>query len=432
MSSFFIQGGRPLQGKVTINPSKNGALFLLSASLLNKGTTILHNIPQIEEVKRILEVFASLEIEVERRGRTVIIRPPSRIPWRKINRATAERTRAIILLVGALSASYRKFLLPKPGGCRLGRRSLLPHIYSLSQLGVEIEVGRKELAVNSSRLRPGNIVLYEAGDTVTGNVLLAAAGIAGTTVIRFASANYQVQELCFFLEKLGVKIEGVGTTTLEVTGRGDIDKTVEYTLSEDPIEAMFFISLAATAKGNLLLQRCPIDFLYLELLKLEKMGLNYKIKKRYLADNGQTNLVDLEILPSQLVALNDKITAGPYPDLNIDNLPYFVPIATQAKGVTLIHDWVYENRAIYYTELNKLGADIMLADPHRVYIRGRTKFKAGEIVCPPALRPSTNILIAMLAARGKSILRNIYSIERGYENLPARLEAIGAEITKVE
>jgi len=158
------------------------------------------------------------------------------------------------------------------------------------------------------------------------------------------------------------------------------------------------------------------------------MGFNYKIIKKYKCLNGFTKLADIKTFPSELVALEEKIHPLPYPGLNIDNLPFFVPVATQAKGTTLIHDWVYENRAIYYMELNKLRANIILADPHRVYVDGPSELKAAEIICPPALRPAAIILIAMLAAKGTSLLRNVYSINRGYENLVSRLNQLGAKI----
>jgi UDP-N-acetylglucosamine 1-carboxyvinyltransferase len=158
------------------------------------------------------------------------------------------------------------------------------------------------------------------------------------------------------------------------------------------------------------------------------MGMKSKRSKPYLSDNGQTTLIDLTISPSRLKVLSDKIHALPFPGINTDNLPFFVPIATQAVGRTLIHDWMWEERAIYFTELNKLGADITLLDPHRIIVEGPTPLKANQIVCPPALRPSTIILVAMLAAEGTSILRNVYAISRGYEDLPRRLAALGADI----
>jgi len=282
--------------------------------------------------------------------------------------------------------------------------------------------------IENKKLKPANIVMYEAGDTACENILTAAAKINGTTIIRFASANYMVQEICFFLEKLGVKIEGIGTSTLIVHGVKNINMDIEYSNSEDPIESMMFISAGIATDSELKIMRCPIDFLSLELEKLKRMGLKYKILKKYKSYNERTNLIDLQIFPSKLKALEDKIHANPYPGINMDNLPFFVPIAIKAKGQTMIHDWVYENRAIYFTELNRLGASITLADPHRVYIQGGTILKPAQVVCPPALRPAMIILIGMLGASGTSILRNVYMINRGYEEIAERLNSIGADI----
>jgi UDP-N-acetylglucosamine 1-carboxyvinyltransferase len=336
------------------------------------------------------------------------------------------------MLLGPLAHLLPVFNLPLAGGCKLGERTVRPHLFALEKLGVNIKTFHDHYAVSSAKLKPAEIVLYEMGDTVTENALMAAAKLNGVTTIKLASANYMVQDLCHFLQSLGIKIEGVGTSTLKVHGKPHINQKTTFYLSEDPIEAMLFLSLAATTNSAITIERCPIDFLELELLKLEKMGYKYKIIKHYKSYNGVTNLVDIKTFPSKLVALEEKIhpstsSAG----INIDNLPFFVPIATQAKGTTLIHDWVYENRAIYYLELNKLRANIILADAHRVYVDGPTELKAGEVICPPALRPAAIILIAMLAAKGTSILRNVYSINRGYENLVSRLQKLGAKIEMI-
>ncbi|TSC68291.1 MAG: UDP-N-acetylglucosamine 1-carboxyvinyltransferase, partial [Parcubacteria group bacterium Gr01-1014_72] len=282
--------------------------------------------------------------------------------------------------------------------------------------------------IRRKRLRAAEIVLYESGDTATANALLAASRIKGTTVIKFASANYQVQELCAFLSLLGVTIEGVGTTTLTVRGVPHIHATIRYEVSEDPIDAMFFIAAAAVTRSRITIRRAPIDFLELELLKLKKMGFRFTRGPVYRGANGALRLVDITTLPSVLHALPDKIEARPYPGLNIDNLPFFAVIATQARGQTLIHDWVYENRAIYYKELDKLGADTILADPHRLFVNGGAPLRASEVICPPALRPAAIILIGMLCAEGTSTLRNIYSINRGYEDIVKRLVLLGARI----
>jgi UDP-N-acetylglucosamine 1-carboxyvinyltransferase len=230
------------------------------------------------------------------------------------------------------------------------------------------------------------------------------------------------------MEKMGVTIDGIGTTTLVVPGRADINETVEHWNSEDPIESMFFLASGIVTRSTLTVTRCPIEFIELELEKLRHMGVRFAIGKQYLSMNGRTRLCDITVRPSKLVAPHDKLHAQPFPGLQNDNLPFFVPIATQAKGTTLIHDWTWENRAIYFTELNKLGANVRLVDPHRAFIEGPTKLRATQIVCPPALRPSAVILIAMLAAEGTSILYNVYSITRGYEEIAERLNALGAKI----
>ena len=343
----------------------------------------------------------------------------------------AAKTRSALLLIGALVHREKSFSFPHSGGCKLGERTVRPHLFALEKFGVKIVSRENHYEIKTKKLKPAEIILYEIGDTVTENALLVASLIPGETVIKLASGNYMVRDLCYFLQKLGVQIEGIGSSTLTINGARELNQDIEFELSEDPIESMLFLAIAATTNSSLKIKRCPIDFLELELLKLEKMGLKFKLSKRYKSKNGETDLVDITTKSSKLKALEEKIHPLPFPGINIDNLPFFVPIATQARGTTLIHDWVYENRAIYYLELNKLGAKIMFADPHRVYIEGLTELRGTEVICPPALRPAAIILIAMLAARGTSILRNIYSINRGYEDLVTRLKKLGAKIEVV-
>lgn len=423
-----IEGGKKLSGSIVTNTSKNGAVVLLCASLLNKNTTVLRNMPRIEEVYRIIEVLQSIGVSVTWKGDDVEIKPATKLTLSTINTHSAMKTRSILLFIGPMIHLFKSFKLPQSGGCKLGTRSVKPHFYALEKFGVRITTKTDHHRIEHKHLKPNTIILYESGDTVTENTIMAASKIPGKTIIKYASANYQVQELCFFLEKLGIQIDGIGTTTLTIYGKETIDIPVEYPLSEDPIDTMFFLTAAIVTKSILTIKRCPIDFLELELLKLEKMGFKYKILKRYCALNKKTNLVDIKTYPSQLTALVEKIAPQPYPGLNMDNLPFFAVIATQAKGQTLIHDWVYEKRAIYFSELDKLGADTMLADPHRIFITGPTKLRSAELVCPPALRPAAIVLLGMLAAEGTSILRNIYTIERGYEDIANRLNSIGAHI----
>jgi len=425
--NFEIDGGNKLSGTVVTKTSKNGAMGILPASLMNRGKTILKNVPKIEEVYRMIEVLASIGVSIKWNDNDLEIEV-KKIDLKNINRESAEKTRSIIMLIGPLVHLFKKFSLPHSGGCKLGNRTVTPHFFALENFGIDIKTKTSSYEVSHGGLKPAEFTLYESGDTVTENAIMAAALIEGKTTIKFASANYQVQDLCFFLQELGVQIEGIETTTITVHGVKEINKNVTYYLAEDPIETMFFISVAAVTKSKITIERCPIDFLEIELLKLKKMGFKYKILKKYKALNGKTDLVDIKTFPSSLVALHDKIESRPYPGLNIDNLPYFAVIATQAKGQTLIHDWVYENRAIHYKELDKLGSNTILADPHRFYVNGITKLKPAEIICPPALRPAAIILIGMLGAEGKSILRNVYNINRGYEDIVKRLSSLGAKI----
>ncbi|MBX4198221.1 UDP-N-acetylglucosamine 1-carboxyvinyltransferase [Candidatus Parcubacteria bacterium] len=424
-----ITGGYKLKGEIKTKSSKNGAMGLLAASLLNKNKTILKNVPKIEEVFRMVEVFESIGVSIKWNGNDLEIKPPEKIDFRALDKTAAEKTRSIIMLIAPLIHRFKKFALPFPGGCNLGSRTVRPHLYALEKLGVHIETRQKHYVVRAPVLKPAEIILYESGDTVTENAIIAAAGIPGKTVIKYASANYMGQEVCFYLEKLGVKIEGIGTSTITVHGVKNIDSPITYYLAEDPIESMFFIAAAIVTNSSITIRRCPIDFLELELLKLEKMGFKYKILKRYKASNERTNLVDIKTYQSKLVASPEKIHPNIYPGLNMDNLPFFAIIATQAQGTTLIHDWAYEKRAIYIKDIDKLGANTTLVDPHRLYITGPTKLKAAEVICPPALRPAAILLIGMLAAQGTSILRNIYSINRGYEDLVERLNSLGAKIS---
>ena len=427
-----VDGGKKLSGTVVTNTSKNGAVVLLCASLLNKGKTTLHKMPRIEEVYRLTEVLQSIGVKCEWSDSTLTLTPPKKFDLNKIDEAAAKKTRSIVMFIGPLIHHLKKFALPQSGGCKLGSRTVRPHFFALEHFGVDIKVTEDAYKVSYSEKSPQEIILYESGDTVTENALMAAALNPGITTIKYASANYMVQELCTFLESVGVQIDGIGTTTLTVHGIDNIDQDIEYTLSEDPTDSMFFLAAAIVTNSKITIERAPIEFLELELLVLEKMGFKYKKSAVYTSDNGRTKLVDIVTMPSSLVAPPEKIAPRPYPGINIDNLPFFAVIATQAAGQTLIHDWVYEKRAIYFTELDKLGGETILADPHRIYINGPSKLHANELVCPPALRPATILLIGMLGAPGTSVLRNIYSINRGYEKLVERLSALGAKINYLE
>ncbi len=426
-----IEGGHELSGSIETKVSKNAAVCLLFAALLNKGTTRLKRMPRIEEVNRLIEVLLSIGVKVRwMAGNDLEIRPPEVLELSKMDKSAARKTRSVIMVFGPLMHLFNEFKIPYAGGCKLGTRTVQPHLYALEELGVGIVAKSGHYQVTVKKKKPEQIVLYESGDTTTENVIMAASRFEHEITIKMASANYMVQDLCYFLKKLGVKISGIGTSTLTIKGVKDIKRNVTYYPTEDPIESMTFIAAAITTNSSITIKRAPVEFLELELLKLKKMGVGFSLSPRYKAANGYSELADIKVHKhnGNLRALEEKIYARPYPGLNIDNLPYFVPIAAVAKGRTLIHDWVYEERALYYTELRKLNVAVTLADPHRAYIDGPTRWRVADIICPPALRPAVLLLIGMLAAPGTSMLRNVYSINRGYEYLAERLNDLGAKI----
>lgn len=433
MSKFVIQGGKKLHGTLTVSSAKNSAVALLCASLMVKGRVVLKDIPRIQEVDRILEILSSIGVRVDWLNKTTLALDTGiKLKMDKINRQACEATRSSLLLLGALSAREKSYKLYKSGGCKLGRRTVRPHLYALNKFGVQVDSKEKFYQVKNQPLKSAEIVMYESGDTPTENAIMAAVFAPGESVIKFASSNYMVQDLGYFLNSAGAKISGIGSTTLTITGVKKLHSLSEYSVMPDPIEAMTWIALAITTKSKLTIANCPMDFLELELEKLRVMGQGIDIKKARKSTNGKFNIVDIEFAPSKLIALPDKIYGRPFPGLNIDSLPLFVPILTQAKGRTLVHDWVYENRAIYFTEMQRLGAKITLLDPHRVFVEGPTKLSATEMMCPPAIRPAVAVLIGMIAATGRSVMRNAYTIERGYENLVERLQGVGVKIEKAE
>ncbi len=428
---FRINGGKKLSGGIEVKTSKNAAVGLLCASLLNHGKTTLRRVARIEEVYRIIEVLQSIGVKVRWMNdkNDLEIITPARLKLKDMDIDAAKRTRTVIMFLGPLLHQYNNFKIPFAGGCDLGTRTIEPHLTGLEPYGLTVTANNDyyQVDVKKKRLERA-IILTERGNTVTENIIMAAALYDGVTTIRNASMDYMVQDVCLFVQKLGVEINGIGTTTLEIKGVRSINKNIEYFPSEDPIESMSLIAAAIVTDSEITVKRSPIEYLEIELATLTGMGLQYELGKEYLARNGKTRLADITIKHSKLHAPKDKLHCMPFPAINMDNLPLLGLIATVASGRTLIHDWSYENRAIYFTELSKLNAKIELVDPHRVYITGPTNWKPADVISPPALRPSVVILLAMLAAPGQSILRDVYSINRGYEDFANRLNTLGADI----
>jgi len=433
MSHFRIKGGKPLSGSIETSHAKNAAMGILCASLMVRGKVTLEDMPRIQEVDRMLEVFESIGVKhFWKETNTLEIDSSEGLKMKNLNKEASKRMRSSLMLFGALATIEKEYKVYKSGGCKLGERTVRPHLYALEKFGVEVESKAHYYEVRNKKIKAvENLVMYESGDTTTENAIMAAVLAPGKTRIKFASSNYMVQDLCYFLVEAGAKIEGIGTTTLTITGVKALKKNVKYSIMPDPIVAMSWIALAVTTGSEITVTNCPLDFLELELEKLSVMGQKYQFKNARKSKNGKFDVVDIKFKKSELIALPDKIYGRPFPGVNIDNLPFFVPMLTQAKGRTLVHDWVYENRAIYYLELQKLGAKIFLVDPHRVFVEGKTQLKGNELMSPSGIRPAVIVLITMIAAKGTSMLRNSYMIERGYEGVVEKLQGLGADIEKI-
>src|SRR5579862_5946231 len=274
-----IEGGHELSGQIELKTSKNAAVALLCASLLNKGTTRLKRIARIEEVNRIIDVLTSIGVHVRwLPGNDLEIKPPAKLNLENMNKDAAKKTRSVLMLMGSLMHEVREFKIPYAGGCKLGTRTVAPHLFALEYFGVNVVAHNKHYNVTVSKKQPADrVTLYEQGNTVTNNALMAAARTPGPVTIQAASADYMVQDLCLFLERLGVKIDGIGSTTLIIKGQAQIKKNVTYEPTEDPIEAMMFIATAITTNSKITIKRVPIDWIALEILKLQKMGVKLDI-----------------------------------------------------------------------------------------------------------------------------------------------------------
>ena len=432
MSKFVINGGKKLKGKLEVNTAKNSALAILCAAIMVKGKTLLRDMPEIEEIKRLIEILESIGVKCEWQGQHILtVDSSAELKMHKINKQACRKIRSSLMLMGALSTRVKQYKLYREGGCKLGTRTVRPHLFALKKLGIAIESSPKYYYVNNTGLKSAEVIMYETGDTPTENAIMAAVMARGKTVIKFASANYMVQDLCHFLERAGAKIEGIGTSTLTIIGVKKL-KSIEYKIMPDPLEAMAFIALAIATRSEFLVKNCPIDFLELELEKLSVMGQKFSLLNKRQSKNGWFNIVDIKLKVSKLTALPDKIHSLPFPGVNIDNLPFFVPIAAQANGDTLIHDWVFEGRTKYYAEFNKLGATVEVLDTHRALVSGPTALKGAEMKAPEGIRPAMALLIGMIAAKGRSVMKNIYVIERGYEDIANRLRVVGVNIKRID
>ena len=416
MSYLVIKGGHKLSGRIKVSGSKNTALPIIAASILNKGINILYNVPKILDVYCLLDILKYLGCKVYWKNGKLII-DSSKISNKELLIDEVKRLRASIILIGPLLTLFKEVTTFRPGGDIIGARSISVHLNSLKELGCEFE--EKEVIKGVfKKLENDTVIMKESSVTGTETLLLFTSLIPKKIKIRLAATEPSVVSLCKFLQKLGVKIKGIGTPFLEIIGNKKLKKKVEFKIPPDPIEAGTYIALAGATKSNLVIENINEDELDAVFVIMKEMGFKYEVLNK-----------KIKIKSNSLKGT--KIQVGLYPKFPSDLQPPFGALATQAEGVTLIHDWMYENRFSYINELIYMGANAEILDPHRAIIIGPSLLKGKEIRSLD-IRAGAALVIAGLIAEGETIIYEAEKIDRGYENLVEKLKGIGAKIEKLE
>lgn len=416
---FIIEGETSLRGEVEVRGAKNAAFPLLAATILTREECILKNLPLIEDVFRMIELLKSMGAEIDWIGERDLKISCKDISPEKKDESIITKFRGSVLLMGSLLSRFKKVKLPQPGGCLIGARPINTHLDAFAQLGVKIEQDGSYFFLEApEKLKSNKVILEEFSVTATENLLIFLSSYPQKTVIEIADGDYCVQDLGKFLQKMGARIEGLGTHRIVIEGVKNL-KGGEHQIIFDPIEAGTFILMTAASKGRVLIKNAELEFLELVLKKLKRFGLDFEIP-----DKNQ-------ILVKPWVHLKiDKVQAMPYPGVPTDLLPLFGVLATQTEGLTLLHDPLYEGRLKYLEELNKMGAQIIFADPHRAIVNGPTPLYGIEVRSPD-LRGGASLIAGALIAKGRTVINNIYQIDRGYEKIEERLQKLGAKIKRV-
>lgn len=422
MVEFFeIEGGKKLKGELRVAGSKNAALAILPACLLTDEPCIIKNVPLLTDVLVMIDLIKSLGVEVEWLDEKTV-RIQAKNLDSNADTVLVRKIRASILIAGPILARLGELKIAKPGGCHIGVRGLDAHFEGFRDLGIELIEERSEkekyYLKTPAELKPTAIYLNEFSVTATENLLMLLASINGKSEIHLAAAEPHVQELGEVLIKMGAEIEGLGTHTIKIKGAKKL-KGIEHTIGADYIEAGTFFSLAATTKSNLKILNVPVAYLEMVFRNLKKIGISYKI---------EGDVVFIEGEKSSLKAA--KIQTLPYPGFPTDLQAPFAALMTQAEGQSLIFDTLFEGRFKYVEELTQMGAKIFVCDPHRIVVSGPTPLYGTKIKSFD-LRAGATLIIAALAASGKSEVYGIEQVDRGYEKIEERLQSIGASIKRV-
>ena len=423
MEKFLIEGGIPLSGEMTPSGNKNAALPLLAACLLTDEPVILHNVPDIQDVQIMRKLIMSLGVEIsEVKPSTWKVQAREVIPT-SLDPDLCKKIRASILLAGPVTARAGELHLPPPGGDVIGRRRVDTHMLAIQKLGAEIGYDRT-FHFRAEKLTGADILLDEASVTATENAIMAAAMAKGHSVIRNAASEPHIQELCHFLNLLGANIENIGSNTLHISG---VDRLHggEFTIGPDYLEVVSFIGAAAVTHGSITIKDAGVQYLDMVRLVFERLGVRWESQGDDIFVPAEQKM---EVEPD-LGGMIPTINVMPWPAFPTDLMSIAIVLGTQAKGTVLFHDWMYPSRMFFTDKLVGMGAQIVLCDPHRCIVQGPTQL-AGEKMESPDIRAGMALVLASLSARGRSVIRNIGQIDRGYEHVDEKLRNLGARIER--
>lgn len=428
MPKFIIQGGVPLEGEMTPSGNKNAALPILSACLLTDQAVTLHNVPEIRDIQAMRALLESLGVSIE------VLKPHT---WRvqavdvraaDLDPDLCRQIRASILLAGPMVARAGELNLPPPGGDVIGRRRVDTHILALKELGTKAEYDRQEhtFRFSAPRLTGTNILLDEASVTATENAIMASVTASGNTTIRNAASEPHIQELCHFLNALGAHIEQIGSNTLHIDGVERLHGG-EFEIGPDYLEVVSFIGASVITNGSIRINNASPHYLDMIQMVFNRMGVTWQVQGQDIyVERGQ----QLVVRPDLGDAI-PEIKVMPWPSFPSDLMSIAIIVATQSRGSMLFHDWMYPSRMFFIDKLVSMGAQIVLCDPHRCIVQGPTQL-AGEKMESPDIRAGMALLLAALAARGISVIRNVGQIDRGYERVDEKLRSLGAKIERVD
>lgn len=425
MDTFIIEGGRPLSGSITVSGNKNAALPLLAATLLTDGKVILGNLPRVRDVDTMAKLLEDLGASVEEETRTRWSICAREIAHTTPRAELCRQMRASFALAGPLLARSGSVTLPTPGGDRIGRRPLDTHIQAFRALGAEVEIHPDRYEIRADRLRGADIFLEEMSVLATENAIMAASLAEGTTILRNAASEPHVQDLCRMIVEMGGQIDGIGTNTLFIEGKTSLHGC-NFEVGPDYIETGSFIALSAICGGPLTIKKARPSDHRMTALAFERLGVTFEAR----GDDIYVPADQEMVVQDGLHGAHARIHDAPWPGFPADLTSIAVVLATRCKGSVLIHEWMYESRLYWVDRLISMGARIIVCDPHRAVIEGPAKLY-GQSMSSPDIRAGMALVIAALAAEGRSVIQNAQQVDRGYMDIEARLRALGAHIERV-